>query len=1212
MNIEQKELLELGAVKSNYAVIRKLTEEIDKHLLNKNEQLSTNPASFTNIFLEEIGRNSAISFYEQMMYKNEMLPSTAIKLRSLMNKMSDEMAQSIYASPAMFNIVFGFTKEDLLRYAVVEQKNLEARDNKGDVKRRLTINKDIKFVLDDYPPFTIDCNINIIINTTSTSKIQQQKKQKTISVIEEEEEKEAVEYEPDPTIYEHNIDSIYAMFDVNEQLNKRSILYSTSNPILNTQYIRSEDGKEIFVMFIPARQYERTIIEFDITDQNPDRVCKFVDNLMGFEVAYMGKGDDDFYYKQGLADGNLNPSGYTFDLNIDDKTIGIHFNRTDDSAYWKPTIGGRIKIIIYTTKGSDGNFKVVDIMNNYTGLSFTWAQNRNDPFQEQLINLTPYLSLRDGISSGGSGMKTFEEIRKMVINWGSNNKIITPGEFERRGEKYNFTLNKIRDDIRCFEFIAKGILYGNNNQIIGSTTKDLLFDIKGNNAIKRNSEHYLFTPSDTFTLNNTIKKLEYKRGTTEGTTEGTPSNIGKFNNAYKFPFHIKFVTNDMVFINVFNMNQNIVYPLEFLYYNNATTIPTSIFNLNIYRNCIKDEQNVEFIIKEYFKKDLNLELDNLSGVVDFSCDIITDSNTIFNLEKSENNTSDAGILYYLEIINKTNNKRYQIEGRYNKIYDLSDYNIENNIIRIHFFLFSTDTFVDNNLLNVVNGIWTVPQKANDIDSQYLESDIDLKIYAIQRDPFFIREANEEESGDVLSKPYEPKLIKTDPGNKYKLDDLIVQNNTDNDSPNKSYDGWFISTVYRVENVPLFKDYTDYFKLMADLRIEEPIKETFKYSTTNASDFFDDEEKTLFDVLPSDKTKTEVEENNITIIKYETNKEDVLELIPNDDGSFVLDINKKPVFIRRYKKNSFKLRRPLAIVVKDDDKDAWDIWFDKKKKYFSDNTEYNTLVNRTRQYNLSHQDEPDITIDDYYEKYWWIDKCELKNTYTEPNPFWEDVRNYYEIARYDNTLRVKMDDNKENPIYHNLTDITYTGIIRNLPVYDSIYAEYNGYDEIVQSYERLISQCTNLSTLAPDGVETYIGIKNTSGNGDWEYYNPSMKIWKALEDISLSFDIGIKYDDTINEYDLLNESVNQYITEFIYTFDGISFSIESLFNFVKTKMVVIEYIVLYAINGFSSSDIQAIRKKDGARYVNDVLSVRQISGNTNSISSFQPDIKIRVL
>ena len=59
---EEEALRELGAVKSSYALIDLAAKQIENRILLNDEVLNDNPASFTNIFLENFSLLVSQSF----------------------------------------------------------------------------------------------------------------------------------------------------------------------------------------------------------------------------------------------------------------------------------------------------------------------------------------------------------------------------------------------------------------------------------------------------------------------------------------------------------------------------------------------------------------------------------------------------------------------------------------------------------------------------------------------------------------------------------------------------------------------------------------------------------------------------------------------------------------------------------------------------------------------------------------------------------------------------------------------------------------------------------------------------------------------------------------------------------------------------------------------------------------------------------------------
>jgi hypothetical protein len=127
-------------------------------------------------------------------------------------------------------------------------------------------------------------------------------------------------------------------------------------------------------------------------------------------------------------------------------------------------------------------------------------------------------------------------------------------------------------------------------------------------------------------------------------------------------------------------------------------------------------------------------------------------------------------------------------------------------------------------------------------------------------------------------------------------------------------------------------------------------------------------------------------------------------------------------------------------------------------------------------------------------------------------------------------------------------------------------------------------------------------------------------WQPIDDISLSFDIGVKYKSDATTTDSSadnNEIIVETIRDYINNFEDISFGINTIFELVKEKIPSIEYMILYKINQYPASEVQSIRKKGGNSIVSDKLCVKEVIDieNTdldNKSVNFKPDITVRTI
>lgn len=995
----EKELEELGAIKSSYGLIKLATSQIRNRLLSKDETANNNPASFINIFLENFGRLGSQAFYEQMMYKNELTASTAIKLRSLMNKMSDSMISSIYANPAEMTFVLGYEYDKLIEYA-------------SKCGNKLVINKECKFSMEGQNIFTLDHNVNIVVSN--------------------------------PGLANQNI---YAVFDTSDKLNPNSTLSNVNNIYISSQNILYE-GKKLFALFLPTRQMSRTTTEITVTTNNPDFSVSYVDQLFGFEVHYQSFNTDYYKYISGMPDGNISSGGYNFSIDPNEKVININFNRNPD--YFIPSIGDKFKIIVYTTKGSAGNFKVADIFSQYNNVNFEYMQDRSILQQDVITDLNPYISIKDGIASNGKDMKSFEEIRQMVISRGTNSSILTPGDLERKAQSYGFSTRKIRNDIRCLEYVATGVLT-NGSDIISSICDNIYFNFDDIPLIS-DVNNRMIGPKTVYLYNKNTSRYEYMKN---------PESYEEYYNLYRiesqnefmFPYHIRFTSDTSVQADIFNMAiDNRVYSLDFLYFNKNTSFESSIINMTLNRDPVNE--NVEDLPGGI------LENPNTTGYYEFTFVVKTSDTVIDNLINDEDNPI---MKYRLRIKDEDTKETFGTDCY------IKSTNKEESTITISAYIKTNDAINSQDRLCTKDySLYPIPIISQPIEYYFIGNKISIQLYAIEKNT----------KGYSISTEYDEMLY--------------------SEEKKKNY---FISTVYKIDDITLFENYNDYISLISDIFINQATYETY---TEDVFETYSDVEYEL-----DEKGEIKYEEKPHPTLSGSTIKEPI---IVHNKGDIKYDeITGKPMI--KYRKGSAK---------KDED---------------------GNYVFKTKE--------------------------------------------------------------------------SYTGIIKNVPLFDRIHSYGSGFNDVLTIYENLIANIKALSAQAPDGAKITANITNTAGPGDYQVYNMGIATWQAIDNIALSFDIGVKYDDSSNDNSGNNEIISNTIRDYINNFSGISFSINNIFDEVKTKLPSIEYMILYKINQYPANLVQSIRKKDGESIVKDRLSVKQVVDTTKTdLDSkqvkFKPDITIRIL
>jgi hypothetical protein len=1094
---EEEALKQLGAVKSSYALIDLAAKQIENRILLNDEVLNDNPASFSNIFLENFGRLGSQSFYEQMMYKNEMLPATAIKLRSLINKLRADDIPKIYAYPAHMTFVLGYNYDRLIELA-------KANGNK------IVINKECRFSMEEQEDFVLDHNIIIkLVN-------------------------------PD-TKYQN----LYAIYDVSDKINLNSTLTEVNNIYITSQ-VFMVDGIKYFGMFVNGRQMKRTISHIIVTSDNPDFQLNYDDQLFGFEVAYKSINSDSYVFKNGMFDGNLTANGYNFSIDNEEKTIDFTFNR--NPTYWSPRIGDEFDITVYTTKGSKGNFKVPDMFSLYNQANFEYFQNRDIPEQNAVVFTTPIISIKDAGATGGRDALSFEQLRELVEERGSNSTILAPGDLERKAESLGFSVKKIRSDVRCLEYRASGTLE-NYPSIISSRDSVITFDFE-DLPLNLEVSNRMINPKMVFEFDANTKYCKYLKN---------PESYNEYFELFKinakkefsFPYHIRFISSNEINATVFNMNRdNDLYNLNFEFYNNNTSFESSILNLIVNRNTITE--NINDIPKKG-------NIAHASGYYDFSFQVTTSDIVIANLLDDD---LDKKISKYKVVISD-GNKEYLVESH---IYP-EEIDADNNLVTVHAYIRTDDAINNSNNLIVRDySIEPIPYIQNPIEYYFLPDKISLKIYVIEKS----------ESENVVTK----------------YDNVLTDA--------EKQDLYFVSTVYSASDIVLFENYSDYFNLPSDVTISQ---KEYSHYESDVYKLYEEDEFLLDNNGDYIKDIVKLESNGTTIYT------EVFKVLHKKD-SYVYKTNEemKPEH----------LAKPIAIL--------------------NETTEINILQNYSKS-ELANMIKFDLALLSNEELITYLKRFlnldyEIITEYNNDTAynFLVDGSGHILTDTIKNNLQNKLNEYRENykVLIHKAGDVdpnsalvkdeSYSAIIKKVPMFDRVYAAgYEGYKKIFDSYESLVSDIKSLQRVKPDGATISLGIKNTSGIGEYEIFNMNTSTWQAIDDISLSFDIGVKYNSDVSDENIQynNNIIIETIRDYINEFDEISFGINTIFELVKEKLPSIEYMIIYKINQYPASEVQSIRKKGGNSIVSDKLCVKEVIDidNTdlnNKSVKFKPDITVKII
>ena len=189
---------------------------------------------------------------------------------------------------------------------------------------------------------------------------------------------------------------------------------------------------------------------------------------------------------------------------------------------------------------------------------------------------------------------------------------------------------------------------------------------------------------------------------------------------------------------------------------------------------------------------------------------------------------------------------------------------------------------------------------------------------------------------------------------------------------------------------------------------------------------------------------------------------------------------------------------------------------------------------------------------------------------------------------------------------------YVGVIRNVPWTDRLY--FSGetmYTMIRSMYIDIIDRIKTIKDKLFDGGEIYAGLKRTSGQSNkYRAYILSSGANQFIKNIALriSYRVKFKNNDTI---DYKKQNIVDYTVKYINSIGDDCFSIDGLFEYIKTQVPDIEYINITKINDYENGSVQTIL--NDPTVTNEILTVSQkVIVSDNGEISFEPNITVDVI
>ena len=238
-----------------------------------------------------------------------------------------------------------------------------------------------------------------------------------------------------------------ARYDMDE----KNILSNVQVAYLDQPYVMNYNNHKYVFFQTVARQMQieilpDTIMSSSVID-NKSYTFNFTDQLAAFDVYIIENGKTTRLYPY-IYGQSIDPEveDYCWYLFVNSNTIRIGF----DQKSYIPGISANIKIVIYTTLGSKGNF-TPKILEDEAGI---YADFDSERYSFNRISSIITMATN---SSGGKDKKTLEELRKLVPKMAMSRGYITT-----ETDLYNF-FNSMSDETNRFSLRKK--LDNNNNRV---------------------------------------------------------------------------------------------------------------------------------------------------------------------------------------------------------------------------------------------------------------------------------------------------------------------------------------------------------------------------------------------------------------------------------------------------------------------------------------------------------------------------------------------------------------------------------------------------------------------------------------------------------------------------------------------------------------------------------------------------------------------------
>lgn len=436
----------------NYSVKEQAVSVIVPKYFNTDE-VSDRTSGMVGFTSEQLSNISEDAFNTASVLFREQFPNRA------------EIPESIYSHASIFQLTNIFSTAASCDFILVLSEEMIVKKMQPDPSNPglnyFYIDKNTKIMVEEIP-FTLDYDIKIRVIT----KVDDTGKKTYIF---------SAQYD-----LTNEVNSISSIKDPYIKIHRDSNGYIALNVIAH-QCIRTEHYETII---------NNSIVNYPVIE------VPFEGKLAGFEVFYKKPGDTDYntQFKKLIVYSNPITDPFCYYQLKDTTTLRLSFNAKD--MYFKPQFNSELKIILYITKGTEGNFE------EYTGNNIQIiSQSDRYSYGDSYLTSAKVLSS----STGGFDQTTIDALQALTVeSYRTANALTTEADLAEYFNNYNYRFGghynkfvKKRDDV--FERIFSAfIVIRNGDYMYNGNTMGLscsLGDMKNpENGI------YMIDPGTLFTI----------------------------------------------------------------------------------------------------------------------------------------------------------------------------------------------------------------------------------------------------------------------------------------------------------------------------------------------------------------------------------------------------------------------------------------------------------------------------------------------------------------------------------------------------------------------------------------------------------------------------------------------------------------------------------------------------------------------------------------